>query len=91
MLLVVMAVIVLIALKNWKAVAPTALEIQKGSKDRAAGREVQPESYAPDAAPTSASDDAWTPTPPSRPSLGTMEQRTDAHAADVQDALKQAN
>jgi hypothetical protein len=91
MLLVVVAVIALIALKNWKAVAPTALDIQKHNKDRGAGHEVQPESYAPEAAPTSASDDSWTPTPPSRPSLSTMEQRTDAHSAAVQDALKQAN
>lgn len=88
MLMVVMAIILWLAAKNWKTVAPTALEIQRKNRGPAGGHEVQPETYQPPAASTNG--DAWTETPPARPSLGEMEKRTDAHSAAVQDALKQS-
>ena len=90
-MLVVVVVIFYLAMNNFKAVAPEAMEIQKHNKSRRAGQEVQPESFEPKSTPTSASADAWTPTPPSRPSLSTMDQRTSEHSAAVKDALSQAD
>lgn len=91
MLLVVVAVIAYVAMRNWKAVAPEALEIQRHNAARAGGHEVSPEAYEPGGSSAPSSGDAWTESPPARPSLGTMEQRTDAHSAAIRDALKQAN
>jgi len=82
-MLVVLAVILLIALNNFKSVAPAAVEIRKHNEARKAGQEVRPESVEPKDASTSA--------PSSRPSLSTMDQRTSDHSAAVQDALSQAN
>ncbi len=90
-MLVVLAVIFYLAMNNFKTVAPEAMEIQKHNRSRRAGQEVQPESFEPKATSTSASADAWTPTPPSRPSLSTMDQRTSDHSAAVKDALSQAD
>ena len=90
-MLVVLAVIFYLAMNNFKTVAPEAMEIQKHNKARRAGQEVEPESFEPKAASTSASADAWTPTPPSRPSLSTMDQKTTEHVGAVSDTLSQAN
>ena len=87
MLLVVLAIIAYVAMRNTRSIAPAALEIQEHNKRR----EVNAEGLAPNAAPTSASDDAWNPTPPSKPSLQTVDQKTSEHSADVKDALSQAN
>lgn len=88
MLLAVLAIVAYVAMRNAKSVAPQALEIQKHNQKR---REVNAEAIAPDAAPTSASDDAWTPAPPSRPSLETVDKNTTQHSTAVQDALSQSN
>jgi hypothetical protein len=90
-MLVVLAVIFYLAMNNFKTVAPEAMEIQKHNKSRRAGQEVQPESFEPKPASTSASADSWTPAPPSKPSLSTMDQRTSEHSAAVKDALSQSN
>jgi hypothetical protein len=89
MLLVVVAIILLIATKNWKSVAPTALEIQKRNRRVATPAADAPEGFDP-SPPPSASSEAWNPSPPARPSLSGMEQRTTAHTDAVQDALRQA-
>ena len=88
MLLVVLAIVAFVAMRNTKSIAPTAMEIQKHNQQR---RDVNAEAIAPDAAPTSASDDSWNPTPPARPSLDTVDQKTTEHSGAVQDALSQAN
>jgi len=75
-------VILFIAMNNFKSVAPVAIEVQKHNKAREAGQEITS---------TSASADSWTPAPPSRPNLSTMDQRTSEHSAAVKDALSQAN
>ena len=81
-MLMVLAVVFYIAMNNFKSVAPVAIEVQKHNAARKAGQET------PSA---SASADSWTPAPPSRPSLSTMDQKTSDHSAAVQDALSQAN
>lgn len=91
-MLLVLAVIAFIAMNNFKSVAPAALEVQKHNKARKAGEDVRPEDFEPKNNPgTSGSADAWTPAPPSRPSVSTMDQRTAEHTTAVSDALKQAN
>jgi len=90
-MLVVLVVIFYIAMNNFKSVAPAAVEIQKHNKARNGRREIQSEYVEPNDASTSASADSWTPTPPSRPNLSTMDQNTSDHSAKVQDALSQAN
>ena len=90
-LLLVMAAIFFIAMNNFKSVAPTAVEIQKHNKTREGRRDIQSEYVEPNDASTSASADSWTPAPPSRPSLETMDKNTSNHSAKVQDALSQAN
>ena len=93
MVLLVMAVIAFLTLRNWKAVAPEVKELREHNARDAARRDVQPEKFSPDAgaASTSASDDSWNPAPPARPSLGTMEQRTTTQTDATKDALQQAN
>ncbi len=83
-LLLVLAVVFYLAMSNFKSVAPEALEIKKHNDARKAGLE-------PKQSSTSASADAWTPTPPSRPSLSTMDQTTSEHTTAVQEAASQAN
>ena len=89
-MLIVLAVIFFIAMNNFKRVAPTAMEIQQHNKARKAGQEVAPEDFEPKSASKSSSADAWTPAPPARPNLNTMEKRTDQHTAAVSDALSHA-
>jgi hypothetical protein len=89
-MLIVLAVIFFLAMNNFRRVAPTAIEIQKHNQARKAGQEVKPEEFEPKSGSTSSSADAWTPAPPSRPSLGTMDQRTTQHTDSVKDALSQA-
>jgi hypothetical protein len=88
-LLVVLVIVFFLAMRNFQSVAPAAMDIHKHNKQRKAGEEVQPETFEPKS--TSASADSWTPAPPSRPSLSTVDQRTTEHSADVQSALSQAN
>jgi hypothetical protein len=90
-LLLVLAVILYIALNNFKSVAPAAIEVQKHNKARKAGEAVEPEKFEPKPESTAGSADAWTPAPPARPSVSTMDQRTSEHTQSVQDALSQAN
>ena len=90
-MLVVLAVMFYLAMNNFKTVAPEAMEIQKHNRSRRAGQEFQPDTSEPKGTSTSASADAWTPTPPSRPSLSTMDQKTSEHSAQVKDTLSQAN
>ncbi len=90
-LLVVLAVVFYLAMSNFKSVAPEAMEIQKHNRARKAGQDVRPEDLQPKPQSTSASGDSWNPTPPSRPNLSTMDQKTSEHSADVKDALSQAN
>jgi len=82
-LLVVLAVVLYLAMNNFKATAPAAIAIQEHNKARAAGEQTTPPQS------TSASADSWTPAPPSRPSLSTMDQKTSEHSDNVQDALSQ--
>jgi hypothetical protein len=89
LMLLVLVVIFFLAMNNFKSAAPAAAAIQKHNKDRASREETRPVDAAPES--TSASDDTWTPAPPSRPNLSTMDQTTSKHAAAVQDALSQTN
>lgn len=78
MLIVVLAVVLLLAARRWKTVAPVALEIANPS-DLSSG---DPGSTS--AAPS----DSGGSSTASRPSrLGDMKSKTDAHSRDVQDAL----
>ena len=94
-LLMVLAVIFFIAMNNFKSIAPSALDLQKHNKAGKARRDIQSEYVEPtDTAAgdsKSASADSWTPSPPSRPSLSTMDQKTSEHTAAVNDATSQAN
>jgi hypothetical protein len=90
-MLVVLAVIFYLVMNNFKSTAPSALQIQRHNAERKARREVNAEQFDANQPPTSASSDAWTPTPPSRPSLDTVDKNTTAHSNDVQNALSQAN
>jgi hypothetical protein len=88
MLLVVLAIVAYAAMKNMKAVAPAAMEVQKHNKRR----EMRQGEFNPpdDAAENrSSSADSWTPAPPSRPNLQQMDQATTQHANDVQKAISQ--
>lgn len=80
-MLVVLVVVFYLAMNNFKSTAPAVVEIQKHNEARETGAE-------PPAA--SATDDSWTPAPPSRPSLSTMDKNTSDHSAAVQDALSQS-
>jgi hypothetical protein len=91
MLLVVVAVIFYLAMNHLKSIAPAAIAVDKHNKARKAGQEVAPEDFEPTSSSRSGSADSWTPAPPSRPSLDTMDKRTAAHTAAVSDALSQAN
>ena len=81
MLLVVLGIVAYVAMRNARSVAPAAIEIQQHNAKR---REVNTEAVAPP-------DDAWNPTPPSKPSLQTVDEKTTEHSANVQDALSEAN
>ena len=79
-MLVVLAVVFYIAMNNFKSTAPTAIAIQEHNRARESGKDVPS---------TPATDDSWTPAPPSRPNLSTMDQKTSEHSAAVQGALSQ--
>ena len=79
-LLLVLAIVAFLSLNNFKATAPAAMQIQEHNKARSAGQKVES---------PSSSGDAWTATPPSRPSLKAMDQKTTEHSNTVQDALSQ--
>ena len=88
-LLVVVATVLYLVARNWRSVAPTAMEIH----DRNARRTTVGSEYTPETtqAPSGGkSEDAWTPAPPVNPSLGAMESRTSAHTQSVNEALQQA-
>lgn len=88
-LLVVVAVVLFLVARNWKSVAPTAMEIHERNERRAAaGSEYVPERV--EAPSGGKSEEAWTPAPPVNPSLGAMENRTAAHTQAVDEALKQS-
>ena len=88
-MLVVLAVIFYLAMNNFKSTAPSAIEIQRHNKARGNGTDVQL-AAEPEQQPPSASADTWTATPPSRPSLETVDKNTSKHASDVKDALSQS-
>lgn len=87
MLLVVLAIIAFVALRNAQTVAPAALEVQKHNQARS---QQNVDGTAP-APPAPANGDAWTESPPSRPNLQTMDQNTTQHSDAVQSALSQPN
>jgi hypothetical protein len=89
-LLVVLAII-FVAMRNFESVAPSAMDIQKHNAQRRKSDGVAPETFEPKQNSTSASADSWTPAPPSRPSMSTMDERTSQHADDVQNALSQTD
>ncbi len=92
MLLVVVAIVLWLVAKNWTAVAPTAMEINNRNRKPHVGTDVvEPETYEPAAPANAGNPDAWNPSPPARPSLSGMEERTSQHSANVADALDQAN
>jgi hypothetical protein len=80
-MLVVLVVVFFIAMNNFKTTAPAAIAIQKHNHDR---------KTAEDTPSASATDDSWTPAPPSRPNLDTMDKNTSNHSAAVQGALSQS-
>lgn len=81
-MLVVLAVVFYLAMNNFKSTAPSAVQIQRHNEARKVGQD-------PPAEPVPA--DAWTESPPARPSLSTVDKNTTEHAADVKDALSQTN
>lgn len=87
-LLVVMAVVLLLAARNWKAIARTALDIHKKNAHMSATSTDSPETFEPSSSAATAGDSGQT-APPSRPSLSGMEKRTTAHTDAVRDALDQ--
>ncbi len=76
MLVVVMAIVLYLASKAWKKIAPTALEVHDPTAT--AGESVKA------GVPPGEQ-------PPLRPSLREMKQSTASHARAVGDALQQAN
>jgi len=80
-MLVVLVVVFYLAMNNFRSTAPAAIAIQKHNQARKAGEETPP---------ASATDDSWTPAPPSRPNLDTMDKNTSNHSAAVQGALSQS-
>jgi hypothetical protein len=89
LMLMVLVVIFFLVMNNFKSVAPTAAAIQKHNKARASGDD--PLAQGSDPQTPAATADSWTPAPPSKPSLNTMDQNTSNHATAVQDTLSQAN
>ena len=90
MLLLVLAIVLFAALRNMRAVAPEAMEIQRHNAARKASDGAPADGSQPKAS-TSSSADSWTEAPPSKPNLSTMDQNTTAHSNDVQNALSQSN
>jgi hypothetical protein len=90
-LLVVLAIVFFATMRSLNSIAPSALEIKKHNDQRKTGEQAPPEKFEPKSTSTSGSADAWNPSPPSRPSLSTMDERTTNHSNEVQSALSQAN
>jgi hypothetical protein len=90
-MLVILAVVFYLAMNNFKSVAPEAMDIKRHNDARKAGRDVRIDEGQPQTPPASSNADAWTPAPPSRPNLSTMDQKTTEHTAAVSDAISQAN
>ena len=76
MLVVVMAVVLLLVAKQWKAVAPTALQLDDGTPM------VVPETHGEDAAGDALQRGGL-------PDLNQMRQATDQHAQQVQETLEE--
>ena len=89
-MLVILAVICYLAMNNFKSTAPSAMAIQRHNTSRKVGQDAPVEDGAKSQS-TSASADAWNPSPPARPSLDTVDRNTSQHAGDVKDALKQTD
>lgn len=87
-LLVVLAIVFFAAMRNMQVVAPAALDVQKHNAQRKA-RQGDLDAPGDAAKNTSQTADSWTPAPPSRPNLETMDQNTTAHSNDVQKAISQ--
>jgi len=90
-MLLVLAVVFYLAMNNFKSVAPEAMDIKRHNDARKAGRDVRTDSGQPTTPSTSSNADAWNPSPPSRPNLSTMDQKTTEHTGAVSDALSQTN
>ena len=90
-MLLVLAVVFYLAMNNFKSVAPEAMDIKRHNDARKAGRDARPDGGQPTTTSTSANADAWNPSPPSRPNLSTMDQKTTEHTGAVSDALSQTN
>ena len=88
-LLVVVAVVLFLVARNWKSVAPTAMEIHdRNQRKTAPDSEFAPEKV--EAPSGGKAGDAWTSAPPVNPNLGAMESRTSAHTDAVNEALQQS-
>jgi hypothetical protein len=91
-LLVVLAIVFYVAMRNMQAVAPAAMDIQKHNARRRVEAQTGLEPADTNQTPSpSASSDSWTPTPPSRPNLEKMDKATTQHTDAVKDSLSQAN
>jgi hypothetical protein len=78
MLVVVMAIVLYLVARNWQAVAPTAMQVAKPG-----GRPIVDAHGEEEAANEVRSRNL--------PDLKQMDRETDAHAADVKDALQEAD
>src|SRR5262245_12300160 len=92
-LLLVLAVIFYAAMRNFQAVAPAAMEVQKHNAKRRVDAELgtTPEEEKQAQTSPSATDDSWTPSAPAKPDLSKMDQATTQHADAVKDSLSQSN
>src|SRR5215470_11170941 len=92
-LLLALAVIFYAAMRNFQAVAPAAMEVQKHNAKRRVDAELgtTPEEEKRAQTSPSATDDSWTPSAPAKPDLSKMDQATTQHADAVKDSLSQSN
>ena len=92
-LLVVLAIVFYAAMRNFQAVAPAAMEVQKHNAKRRVDAQLGDASDDQSRAQTSRSstDDSWTPSAPAKPDLSKMDQATTQHADAVKDSLSQSN
>ncbi|HEX4824513.1 MAG TPA: hypothetical protein VFV19_09375 [Candidatus Polarisedimenticolaceae bacterium] len=96
-LLLVLAVVFYAAMRNFQAVAPAAMEVQKHNAKRRVDAQLGDATDDPNqtqgAASRSSSDDSWTPSAPSKPTgnLEKMDQATTQHTEAVKDSLSQSN
>ncbi len=90
-LLIVLAVIFFVAMNNFKSVAPSAMAVKRHERAKAQGEDPAASAADPTGSSTSASDDTWNGSPPSRPNLDTMDKNTAQHTQAVNDTLQQGN